>query len=74
MHTPHSKDLNKYNGPKTRRFAPGIVSRLSATATQGAMGFDSRQAAESDALATVGSGFTVGEWPTPWGVEYDWYK
>lgn len=74
MLTPHSKDGNMYNGPKGQRYAPGIVSRLSATATQGKMGFESYAAAEVDAIATVGSGYVIGEWPTIWGVEYDWYK
>ena len=74
MHTPHSKDEGKYNGPKWSRHAPGIVSRLSVDATQGAMGFDTYEQAEAHARTVVGSGYTVGEWPTIWGVEYDWFK
>lgn len=71
--TPRSNDHNQYNGPRGRRIRRAVVSMINPLATHGARGFDTREECVAHAEKNSPGQYGIGEWPTPFGVDYEWY-
>jgi len=69
--TYHAKDDN-YGGPRKRR-PPGVISVINPKATHGKRGFDDKNQCIAHADKHSPGPYGIGEWPTPWGVEYEWF-